>query len=687
MATATIYPTGSWMRNAISGGTWQRYSTVSTDGIDWIGIGGASSANNYYAWQTWPTGSSFLDPAKYTISSATIQCYQNYYRGSAYTDRIVTAFGKLTPTGTNGLSNIQSTVYMSPKNTDGIWLDAVSCTAGARALQSGTATGVHFMMEKQPNNVRYSELAAYTMTNYRSRIVVNYSNRTYTLTVWTGSAGNTTGGGTYAWGTSRTITCTPYTGYRFVRWEFTGLSVSSSTSSTYTFTMPTNNVTANPIYEKITYTISYNGNAQGGGTVSGVPASQTKTYGVTLTLSSTRPIHTSINRTEWVVYCDSNGGTASTVTRTDTTYTTVSFSKWNTNTSGTGTSYNPGGSYTTNASDVLYAIWNKSTGTPSVTLPSTAGTKTGYAFIGWSTTPTATTATYNPGATFRPTSTATTLYAVWELQEIPITYVDDYIGYYRLVGPANYNLATEQGIDITIEPNMGYMVTDLEVSSHTGTTGSWFPLITGMKWYKNETYHFTHAQITQGLANPDEIEIRAKSYYYPRLNKGDTEHFVRYKDELGNIVNCIPWTYDSTYNMWRPGYKENSNVDYVTDAPVLATQLMFLFSISFNITIFTAEYLDNSETIPTQTSPLNSFYCASNRPVKVTIEGDVNISGISGQVGNAISDFELTNGQSADLPGIKVYDVIINGNRVEFTFIATYATKDDQLYAMIFINQ
>lgn len=424
MATATIYPTGSWMRNAISGGTWQRYSTVSTDGIDWIGIGGASSANNYYAWQTWPTGSNFLDPAKYTISSATIQCYQSYYRGSAYTDRIVTAFGKLTPSGTNGVTNIQSTVYMSPKNTDGIWLDAVSCTAGAKALQSGTATGVHFMMEKQPNNVRYSELAAYTMTNYRSRIVVTYSNRSYTTTV----SRTPTAGGTVsvqyssrAWGSSNRVTATPATGYRFVKWNFTGLSISTSTSATYNFTMPTNNVTAQAVFEKITYTISYNGNAQGGGTVTNVPSSQTKTYDVPLTLSSTKPTHSNVSAIPWTLTCDSNGGSAPDDTLTVSRTTSRTFRIWNTERDGTGTSYSPGYNMQANNSYTLYAQWTSSTTTSSVTLPTSAGTKTGYAFIGWSTSSTATTATYAPGASYTPTSNNVTLYAVWEVSEFTLT--------------------------------------------------------------------------------------------------------------------------------------------------------------------------------------------------------------------------------------------------------------------------
>lgn len=473
MATITIYPTSSYMRNTVGAGKWRSWS-AGTDGIDWVGIGGASSANNYYAWMNFPTGSSFLDPAKYTISSATIQCYQNYYRGSAYTDRIVTAFGKLTPSGTNGLTNIQSTVYMSPKNTDGIWLDAVSCTAGARALQSGTATGVHFMMEKQPNNVRYSELAAYTETSYRSRIVVNYSNRTYTLTVYTGSAGNTTGGGTYAWGTSRTITCTPFAGYRFVRWEFTGLSVSSSTSSTYTFTMPTNNVTANPIYEKITYTISYNGNAQGGGTVSNVPADQTKEYGWTVAISSQIPIHSDVGAIPWTLTCDSNGGSADNETLAVSRTTKYTFSHWNMAADGSSSQdYAPGQTTSRNMNFTLYAQWTSNVVVSSVTLPSSAGTRTGHTFIGWSTSSTATTAAYNPGASYTPTGSRT-LYAVWERNQYTVSTSVTPSGSGSVSGSGTYSY--QDTCTLTATANSGYSFLEWLQDGETATNGQDNPI-------------------------------------------------------------------------------------------------------------------------------------------------------------------------------------------------------------------
>ena len=148
------------------------------------------------------------------------------------------------------------------------------------------------------------------------------------------------------------------------------------------------------------YTIKYDAN---GG--SGAPSSQTKWKDQKLTLSSTKPTRTG-----------------------------YTFSKWNTKADGSGTSYSAGASYTSNASATLYAQWtpitytityNANGGTlgsvttqkknygVSITLSGTA-TRTNYNFLGWSTSKTATAATYKKGSSFS-TNANTTLYAVWEL--------------------------------------------------------------------------------------------------------------------------------------------------------------------------------------------------------------------------------------------------------------------------------
>ena len=82
-----------------------------------------------------------------------------------------------------------------------------------------------------------------------------------------------------------------------------------------------------------TYTVKYNAN---GG--SGAPGQQTKTYGVTLTLSSTKPARTN-----------------------------YTFKGWGTSSGSTTVAYASGGSYTANASVTLYAIWELNYTKPKIT--------------------------------------------------------------------------------------------------------------------------------------------------------------------------------------------------------------------------------------------------------------------------------------------------------------------------------
>lgn len=112
------------------------------------------------------------------------------------------------------------------------------------------------------------------------------------------------------------------TGYSFLGWSTS----SSATSATYS---AGGNYTANAaatlyaVWKANTYTVSYNAN---GGT--GAPGNHTKTYGKTLTLSSTKPTRTNYN-----------------------------FKGWGTSASATTVAYAAGASYTANAGITLYAVW------------------------------------------------------------------------------------------------------------------------------------------------------------------------------------------------------------------------------------------------------------------------------------------------------------------------------------------
>lgn len=157
------------------------------------------------------------------------------------------------------------------------------------------------------------------------------------------------------------------------------------------------------ISAKTSYTVSYNAN---GG--SGAPSAQTKWYGETLTLSTTKPTRTGYTFDGW--YTASSGG-----------------SKYGT-------------TYTANASATLYAHWtiltytvsynaNGGSGAPSaqtktygtdLKLSSTVPTRSGYDFLGWATSSTGSVA-YSAGDYYK-TNSDVTLYAIWKLSTYTVKF-------------------------------------------------------------------------------------------------------------------------------------------------------------------------------------------------------------------------------------------------------------------------
>ena len=195
------------------------------------------------------------------------------------------------------------------------------------------------------------------------------------------------------------------TGYSFQGWATSASgSVAYAAGANYTANAA---VTLYAVWKANTYTVSYNAN---GG--SGAPSSQTKTYGKSLTLSSTKPTRTG-----------------------------YSFVSWNTKADGSGTSYASGASYTANAAVTLYAVWkintytvsynaNGGSGQPSsqtktygkaLTLSSTKPTRTGYTFVSWNTKADGTGTSYAPGSSYTGNA-AVTLYAIWKINTYTVTY-------------------------------------------------------------------------------------------------------------------------------------------------------------------------------------------------------------------------------------------------------------------------
>ena len=121
------------------------------------------------------------------------------------------------------------------------------------------------------------------------------------------------------------------TGYSFQGWATSASgSVAYAAGASYTANAA---VTLYAVWKANTYTVKYDAN---GG--SGAPGNQTKTYGQTLTLSSTKPTRTNYN-----------------------------FKGWGTSASATTVSYAAGASYTANAAITLYAVWELAYTKPRIT--------------------------------------------------------------------------------------------------------------------------------------------------------------------------------------------------------------------------------------------------------------------------------------------------------------------------------
>lgn len=199
------------------------------------------------------------------------------------------------------------------------------------------------------------------------------------------------------------------TGYTFQGWgaSASDTSVDYAAGASYTSNA---SITLYAIWKAITYTVKYNAN---GGT--GAPANQTKTYGKTLTLRSTKPTRSSI---------DDNG-----------TLTTYTFKGWATSASSTSVAYAAGASYTANAAVTLYAVWSKTVSTSmfdvsyntnggsevisqikingeTLVLRNTIPVKNGYSFVGWGLSADATMVSYSAGGNYT-LDEDIVLYAIW----------------------------------------------------------------------------------------------------------------------------------------------------------------------------------------------------------------------------------------------------------------------------------
>ena len=198
-------------------------------------------------------------------------------------------------------------------------------------------------------------------------------------------------------------------GKQFKEWNTAANGTGTSYAAGAEITMPGAALTLYAIWEDITYTVTYDAN---GG--EGAPASQQKTYGVTLALTSSEPTRTG-----------------------------YTFTGWATTSEGTAV-YAPGDDYTANADITLFAVWtintytvtydanngsgtapiegDKAEGATFTTAGNTFTAPDGKQFKEWNTAANGTGTSYAAGAEITMPGAALTLYAIWEDITYTVTY-------------------------------------------------------------------------------------------------------------------------------------------------------------------------------------------------------------------------------------------------------------------------
>ncbi len=196
--------------------------------------------------------------------------------------------------------------------------------------------------------------------------------------------------------TAGTLATPTRSGYTFDGW-YTSASGGTKVTSSTTISANTTVYAHWTAVPKNTYTIKYDAN---GG--SGAPSAQTKTEGKTLTLNSAEP-----SKLYKITY-NANNGSVSATSKT----VSCAFVNWNTKKDGSGTVYNPGGSYTKDSNATLYAQWKNPTAGTLAT-----PTRPDYTFDGWYT-------SASGGTKVTSSSTISsniTVYAHWTKQSTPPT--------------------------------------------------------------------------------------------------------------------------------------------------------------------------------------------------------------------------------------------------------------------------
>ncbi len=275
-----------------------------------------------------------------------------------------------------------------------------------------TKTGYTFLGWKDAAGNVYPAGGSFIMGAGNVTLTAQWQGNAYTLTYDAngGSGAPVAESRNYTASANLSATQPTRTGYTFQGWNTLVGGGGTAYNASDSFTMPNSNSTLYAQWTANSYVLAYN--TQGGSTA---PSSSNKSYNSTVTVSSSTPTRTGFT-----------------------------FAGWNTVAAGTGTTYLPSGTFSMpDANVTLYSQWTKTAFTlyyntnggqgvfssqpvkygESVTVDSTAPTKTGYTFSGWNTAADGSGFDYSPRMTFTLNVEANvTLFAKWTAISYSLAY-------------------------------------------------------------------------------------------------------------------------------------------------------------------------------------------------------------------------------------------------------------------------
>ena len=264
--------------------------TSATGGGNVTANGGANVTDRGICWSTSHTpttngthASGGAGNGTFSVNMTGLTANTTYYVRAYATNSAGTAYGSEVSFTTSQIPTYSINVSASPSNAGtvsggGSYQQGQSCTVTATA-----ATGYTFLRWAENGN-QVSTNASYTFTVSGNRtLVAQFQAQGYTISVSANPAngGTVSGGGSYNYGQSCTVTATAATGYTFLRWAENGNQV--STNANYTFTV-SGNRTLVAQFQAQGYTISVSASPANGGTVSG---GGTYNYGQSCTVTAT----------------------------------------------------------------------------------------------------------------------------------------------------------------------------------------------------------------------------------------------------------------------------------------------------------------------------------------------------------------------------------------------------------------